>query len=228
MQIELKPCPFCGHAEIRIRPVDDPKNIGGFLGVWCETCRATMATDCNENELVKRWNTRRESAKAPEQPVELCGCAQGLPTCPKCQKERREYVLEKRAEEKFESAWTSEELLRQSHLILTKGPGKCDALSIALANRINKHLDWPPKRGSSDDIWKDTVQRLLSVMESKYPFLSKYMDSQDKLVWEKQIKVAKERLFKIEPVSAQCIHDYEQLGNILMHYTCRKCGAVSD
>jgi len=42
----------------------------------------------------------------------------------------------------------------------------------------------------------DAVERLLSVMESRYPFLSNYMDSHDQIIWQKQTKVSKAALEK--------------------------------
>ena len=55
MEIELKPCPFCGSTDIRIATFEDQ-----WACCACPDCERNVRTDKSVGEAVKIWNTRPE------------------------------------------------------------------------------------------------------------------------------------------------------------------------
>lgn len=58
--IELKPCPFCGEANPKMRVATDPRDLTDFFYVECanDLCAARMGYARKRDWAVKRWNRR--------------------------------------------------------------------------------------------------------------------------------------------------------------------------
>ena len=60
MEIELKPCPFCGREDVEMIFCEDgccggkPREVACECGCWLESPEAFV----NEEQMAKAWNTR--------------------------------------------------------------------------------------------------------------------------------------------------------------------------
>jgi Lar family restriction alleviation protein len=57
MRTQLKPCPFCGCADIKLREVDTILQYVEFYVVRCQACGANIEEESPEI-VSKKWNTR--------------------------------------------------------------------------------------------------------------------------------------------------------------------------
>lgn len=58
---ELKPCPFCGGAEAKLKTHNSRKGLLGikeFYYVRCQICRASASVMFTRDEAIEAWNRR--------------------------------------------------------------------------------------------------------------------------------------------------------------------------
>lgn len=52
----LKPCPFCGNAHVRL-------TNWGLYRAWCPVCKAQSADEISEKAAVAAWNRRADNGE---------------------------------------------------------------------------------------------------------------------------------------------------------------------
>ena len=69
-RLELKPCPFCGNAEIKVVPADfyEFDDVPQYTAL-CSTCATTNINADNEAEAAANWNRRALAAADAVQPT---------------------------------------------------------------------------------------------------------------------------------------------------------------